>query len=539
MQNITDFYNTRNTRIDYSNWCVDNGFLQTLQNTFYKPCLVTNKIPQFVFDDAANKIGIVAPKRKFNSAVLSSGINSAELYNPARNTSVVNLFGYNGYFNNNISFLQEVAEAQWYLEGNKTAYKSENALNKLLFTDYMLRAAICYVEVFRGDTVTKFYATRNVELLAQLSLTNCPETDAAGNVCGAGTPYLPLDKSLATTSAKKAYETYLALSNEHIRSRKLPYLKLNAPNKKTGTYSIVMPRGALANLETSMQYRITPVFGLKLLARRLELLTQKHLLKLTFVKDNLQLREFYTTTNYQLLLKYGQDADKARDIIKSCSIVGDRGYIRLPDITLLGTGNCMRAVDMRLTQITVVNPATFVNNYADIDLQKVPEVLRWYINSNISDRTVLERIYVVKELLDRTTQLKQYKEAYVYYMQKAKVAHDEQQNAELVQQWTALAKQAETEYSTVCNTTATSIHNNFADRTADVMAAELLDWLDYSVNTFSTTFLVRLHDMMLGDKKTFPDYATRIKSPIESTLKTNNKVMLTHSISGMTSLGDA
>lgn len=534
---MLDFYNTRNTQIDYANWCVHNGFLHTLMQSFYVPCIAANKIPQFVFDDVANKVGIVAPKRKFNSAMVGSSIRSEDLYNPARNTSVVNLFGYRGYFNNSISFLQEIAEAQWYLEGNKTPYKAENTLNKMLFTDYMLRATICYVEVFRGDTVTKFYATRNVELLAQLSLTVKPETDACGNVCGTGTAYLPVDKALASTAAKKAYETYLALSGEHIRSRKLSYLKLTPPSKKSGTYNVVMPRGALANLEANMQYRITPVFGMRMLARRIELLTQKNLVKLTYVKDNLQLREFYTTANYQLLLQYcNNDADTARDIIKSCSIVGERGYMRLPDVTLMGTGNCIRAVDMRLTQINIIDPTKFTNTYAGVDLQKVPELLRWYIRNSVNDRAKLERIYVDKELLDRSTQLKQLREAYAYYMQRAQAT---QNTPELTAQWTALAQQSATEFNTICKTTAAAIHNNFADRTSEVIAAELIDWVDYGVNMFSTTFLQHLHDMMLGDSKTFADYSERVQKPVENNLPPISRVAASCSVKQLTPLGDA
>lgn len=537
MQNTIDFYNTRNVQIDYDNWCVRNGFLQTLMQAFYVPCIASNQIPQFVFDDVANKVGIATPKRKFKTAMLNNNIRSEDLYNPARNTSVVNLFGYKGYFNNSISFMQEIAEMQWYLEGNKTPYKAENSLNKMFFTDYMLRAAICYVEVFRGDTVTKFYATRNVELLAQLSLTVKPETDACGNVCGVGTAYMPIDKSLATTVAKKTYETYLALTGAHVRNRKLTYLKLTPPSKKAQTYNVVMPRGALANLDANMQYRITPVFGMRMLARRIELLAQKNLVKLTYVKDNLQLREFYTTTNYKLLLQYcNNDADIARDIIKSCNNVGERGYMRLPDITLMGTGNCIRAVDMRLTQINIIDPAKFTNTYAGVDLQKVPEILRWYIRNSVNDRAKLERIYVDKELLDRFTQLKQLKEAYAYYMQRA---NETQNIPELTAQWTELAQQSATEYNTICKTATLAIHNNFADRPTEVIAAELIDWVDYGVNMFSTTFLQQLHDMMLGDTKTFADYITRVKQPIENNIPPISRVASVSSVRNMTALGDA
>lgn len=532
MQNVLSFYNTRvpQVSVNYNDWCVDNPFLKILRNTFYEPCLAANKIPQFVFDDAANKVGIVAPAPKF-SDMYGTSIKRQDLYNPARNTSVVNLFGYKGYFNNSISFMQEVAEAQWYLEGHNTPYKPDATLNKMLFTDYLLRASICYVEVFRGGTVTKFYATRNVELLAQLSVNTKSTTDAVGNVVGGNVPYLPVDKTLAVSSVRKGYETYLALGSDNMQAHKLSYLKLNPPSKKSGTYSIVMPRGALANLETSMQYRITPVFGLRMLSRHLELLAQKSILKLTYVKDNLQLREFYTTTNFALLRKYMDDnADGARDILQACSTVGDRGYLRLPDITLLSTGNCIRAVDMRITQIAVLDPQNFVNAYAGINLQRVPDVMREYLQASQNDRTQLERIYVNKELLDKYAQRKQLLDAYAYYVARSTAAT----TSEEAQQYGLMAKHVATDYDNICSTTATAVHNNTVCRTPDVICAELNAWLDYGVSTFSTTFLRRLHDMMLSDEKTFPGYAERIK-------QAGNKqtVVRTPVSVGFPSLGDA
>jgi hypothetical protein len=509
---LLDFYNTSismqtipTVKVDYLNWCVQNQFMQAINNNILKPCLQALKIPAFVFDDTANKIGIVAKHPKY---LQTKDINLpvSKYYSSTQDTAIVNLFGYKGWFDSTKSLMEEVAEVQWHKAGFKEGYKASNGLNKMFFTDYLLSSAICYVEVFKGSTVEKFYATRNVNLLAQLALNTRPTVDSAGNVVGEEKAYIKINKDLSTSLVRTQYEKYLGINTENVKRQALSYIKLTTPTKKTQTYNVVIPRGALSQIEVGMQYRIMPVYFIQEINRMLEQLLQNNLVEITYVKDNLQLRKFITTINPKILYNMIQNKERVLEILKTVSFNDNtRGFIRLPDVTLIGTDSCIRAVDLRICSIKILDIQSYKNAYVDVDLQKVPNVFRMYLCQYQNDKEILLQIYTKKEIIGRQEYWQQKQNEYNYYMKEA--------NKKDVYQteYLKLANAVQQEVIQKERQLMDIIQKNITIKNAAEIYTDLIGWMTYGVNTLSTTFLQMLHMLMVQNPQIFKNYKEQLQ----------------------------
>lgn len=511
-QQMQLFYNTSVTAnsvpsvtVDYNSWCVANGFTQMLNTNVIKPCMEQGKVPMFVFDDAVNKIGIVAPKPK-TADLVSSGLPVSCMYNAVKDTAVVNLLGLRGWFNNQITLMEEVATTQWFVNGFKSEFKPTAMLNKMLFTDYLLRSAICYVEIFRGTSVEKFYATRNVNLLMQLSEYKLPIVEN-GNATGQYKSFININKDLSIPLVRKQFENYLALNNENVTHTSVSYLKLNAPTKKTQTYNVVMPRGALQQIDAKMQYRIMPVYFVRNTGAMLKALLQHNLVELTYVKDSLQLRKIVTTANYKILQSLLDDKDKVNKVMESISFDDKtRGYLKLPDVTLLYSDNCIRAVGLRLCTIKVLDFNTYNNQYKGVDLQIVPEVFRTYVGRYKDNKQALLELYYSKEINSRRDWFMQKREELKYYSDCAKL-QDTYCTA-----YNAMVQKVQAEVQQLNAQILQATKKNISIKECSDIYSELLSWLNYSTSKFSTAFLQNLHMMMTENKRLFPDYADVLKA---------------------------
>lgn len=498
MEQMLKFYSTSvdtasvpTTNVDYNEFYVRNGFTDALISKIIEPCFAAGKIPMFVFNDAVNKCGI-AVERMHKKQILEFGIPANEVYNANKDSAVINLLQYNGWFAQDKTLMQEIAEVQWVKNGFKGAYQSTAKKDKMLFTDYLLSNAICYVEIFNANTVDKFLATRNIGLLMQLSTMYKDDKEKV--------PYLRLNKDLGTSAVRAGYTSYLALTTNGVNKAMLPYVKLTGPTKKLLSYSLVMPRGTNATLNGDMQYRITPAFMLIRQNKFLYKLLMNNVVTLEYLKDNLQIREITTTGNPTFLSK-AMDGDTERVAMCTKAFNGIGGLVgsyKLPDLDLVKSDSFLRAVNLRICKIKVngVN-AQGVYNVA-CDLMQVPDIFKQYLRANSTNHAYLQYIsYLLNSLAyrQRITQMKDELQHYMIMSQQSKYAVAHQR---MVQYITA-------EINNQLTATQKTVEYNTNQKTAEQLYVELLAIITDNVKQRTTAYCKQLYTLMLENQNMFPE----------------------------------
>ena len=208
----------------------------------------------------------------------------------------------------------------------------------ILFVDYMLASSVCYVEVFGGNKVDKYLATKNRML--------------AGAICG------------KTEVETRKYLNYLTPYASMYENNQLGVLKINV-NKKGK--SITQPRGYL---DLNKKVKIVPLFFLNMYLKQVMGLLEKGYVKFTYIKDNLTEREFVSTLNEGKMSQYYDSAivDKMK---RNHELKLSRGYVRLPEMGISKYDlSCVRSLNLsRITSMEVVD--SFDTRFIDVDFSMI------------------------------------------------------------------------------------------------------------------------------------------------------------------------
>lgn len=260
------------------------------------------------------------------------------------------------------TILDEIAMYRWGTLAFPGSHPTEwQSYKYLLLMDYLLSAAVCYVEVFNpsSNRVDKFFATRNRFL--------------AGRLCG-----------LPEADTQK-YIGYLHSEYSDYQQRQLRILKL-AQNK--AGFRISQPRSALS---FAQGVRVTPVFLIASFMNGVSEALQTQIVRFRYLKDNLQEREMVTTLNGNILLSY-YDSTMVQKMLNGCSTHYDRGYIKLPELGISRydeTG--VRSVNItRITSVEAVRD--FDTRFIEVDFNSIIPSFYAYID-RIEFVNVLNTVY--------------------------------------------------------------------------------------------------------------------------------------------------
>lgn len=236
------------------------------------------------------------------------------------------------------------------------------AKRMVLFADYLLSVSLCYIEVSNGVRVTKYYATRNLNIVKAL----CPPDVKAGNYA-------------------EVLKMYMADINKSV----VKVLKLSTD--KNGVFKAVQPRGGLVITEG---IRITPVCITNVIWNTLCEILKHRAIEFTYTKDNGTVRELTTTFNKALLMQVYDDEEHVDTLLKQSGEHFSRGYVRVPDTGLSkydDTG--IRALNVtRLINMKVINKID--TSYVDVDFDNIlPSFIRG-CDSYVNDYEALRQIYV-------------------------------------------------------------------------------------------------------------------------------------------------
>jgi hypothetical protein len=259
-----------------------------------------------------------------------------------------------------------------------------------LLVDYLLKTCICYVEIYKGNTPTKMYATRNMNIMYYLATLDADNPEYAGVrmqlTKGANDITVMLDKTKANTRP---------LTISEIQDGKIPFVKIE--QKKTG-YSITIPRNPMNIADENI--RIVPVFFNFALIDTLVTKLRENIMSITYLKDNMIERQLYTTLNNALLTKiYEGDTVRAGEVYANSNNRHiNRGYITVPDLLLpkYDETGC-RAVNLRVLKFEPVDAETFKNPYLNVDLEGVSVVFEHFIDQYKNNIDVLR---MLQQLID-------------------------------------------------------------------------------------------------------------------------------------------
>lgn len=251
------------------------------------------------------------------------------------------------------------------------------SVRKMYFIDYLLRTSLCYVELFTGVRVEKFYATRNLDLLAAYG---GYESDAEAGL---------------------KYGSYLTMTNSEVGQGFLRLIKVS--ENKQG-YKLTQPRASVSFIGN---IKVTP---LSIMMLNVNLITDKlsgGVYKFKYMKDNLHLREMTTTINPTELLMYyssgqvGMMLDNAQASFDKGTI--RRGYISLPEIGLPKNDTTgTRALNLtRIVEVVPVEISEELVNGINTDYVKMIEYAKILIDvqTKLENLKTLYRVYLDREYL--------------------------------------------------------------------------------------------------------------------------------------------
>ncbi len=236
--------------------------------------------------------------------------------------------------------------------------------SSLLFIDYILSSALCYVEVFettnKGTSkVDKFYATRNRFIAANTAQIDAGETGR--------------------------YVNYLTPVLADYKMENLRVLKLSRQKKG---FKITQPRSAI---NFSKSVKIVPIFFINAFLQGIVPLLKSKILKFDYVKDNGQIRELITTLSSDILSKY-YDINYAQTVLKGAEMKIDRGYLKVPEL------GCSKYDDtglraLNISRIVGINEVdTIDTSYIDVDFKSIIPTFKGTLES-ISQVDIMKVLY--------------------------------------------------------------------------------------------------------------------------------------------------
>lgn len=231
-------------------------------------------------------------------------------------------------------------------------YANWKGLQGTLVADYLLASCLCFVETFDGDYVTKGFYTRNRELAGQLT-----------------------GKSI---DDMKKYAPYLQMSPANYQTGALRGLKINVTKKG---FTVTQPRSYIDMTKT---VKITPLFLMSTLYEGLSSLLGRHIIKFTYVKNNLTEREFVTTLAPHVLNTFYPN-DFVQLMITKVSTNFDKGYVHLPELGISKYDKSgVRALNLsRITSIELVDISKVDTSYIDVDFDRIlPSFRETIMHSN-------------------------------------------------------------------------------------------------------------------------------------------------------------
>lgn len=426
---------------------VDNGFMRWLYTNFTNSVL-NYKLPMFVLNNTSNS-DIVSQYPDVQNILTAPSIDLGP----------------------NLDVYTELTNERYKLHGGNIQELSRD-MRETLLVDYLLKTCICYVEIFKGTIPTKFYATRNYDLLKFMSEAD-PEDQNYGCLA------MPLTKDItAPKEEAKLKNLCTPLTLENIKKGTIKYIKLE--KKKSGLYSITIPRTETSVPNTAM--RITPVFFNFLIGEMLFSELQTKLLKISYLKDNLVERSVITSLNYDILMKaYENNSEKAHTAINFANKNNiARGYITVPELLLPENDETgCRAVSFRICKIEVLDPDTFTNPYLHIDLDGVKWSFEQFLQDYQNNIACLQMIYfaVEQEMGSLSTKKLLPQEEY--------------------------------------NKLVTAKQQQISGMSADMIRANLESWLNTCMLIDKTQTSRRLHTLMVNNTMLFPRYTGKITKSSE------------------------
>ena len=432
------------SEVDKPIYAVKNDFTKNLVAVVNS--IISNyQMPMFSLDNIANKVGNVSLSECYG------GIRSINEFGPMLDATKPNLY-------------TEITDMRYLQHGGTNVLELTSLMRDTLFIDYLLKSCICYVESFKGTMPTKFYATRNIDLLKYYTTLDKSDRFA-----------LPINKDLNSSDVyNKASMLCQPLSLSDIRNGTIKFLKIES--KKKG-FTLVEPR-TVCFVETA-NLRVTPLFFMSYFADFLFNALENELLKVTYLKDNLQERTVTSTLNLDILTQvFEGNRDKALTVKGYANRNNiTRGYMTLPELLLSETDETgCRAISFRVCKIEKVDPATFYNPYLHIDLEGVKVQFENFVEIYSSNADMLKYIYL----------------AIQQYMGTLKPRNSSKEELERIK----------AEQSTFVK--------NLSDCSGADVKASILSWLGTCMLLNKTETSRNLHCLMINNPMLFPRYTGRI-----------------------------
>lgn len=232
----------------------------------------------------------------------------------------------------------------------------------LLFIDYLLAHSLCYVERFTGSRVEKFFGTRNPLIAATL----CQQSQAE--------------------VAK--YAAYLSVSADVYAADMLTMLKISTGGK---VLKLTVPRKPFL---INDDIKVTPVFFMNIWSSAIVKALHEGILKFSYIKDNKQIRDMYSTMNRGILQHYYKDDALIDSFMSNIDLDKlRRGYIKIPEVGIsrYDDSGC-RALN--LTRITDIERVTGIDDrFIDVDLSIPQNTFSQYIDRLSLDFVLLCKLY--------------------------------------------------------------------------------------------------------------------------------------------------
>lgn len=332
-----------------------NSRLAIVVNPFVKQILglVSNsiakgKVVEFVLNGGVNKRGEIKNRNKHWTE--KAIINACNL-SPLSGKVSSELGAHN--------LIEEIAIYRGHKYGFNEAESKKKKMT--LLVDYLLSVSLCYVEVFGGSKVDKFYATRNINIANIISKSN------DGNA--------------------SKYTSYLRMESIDINNELIKVLKLTG---RGNGYKITQPR---SGIRVNEYLRITPVSITEIVWCKLKEVLTDNMVEFSYIKDNMTLRTMTSTLNRGILIDVYKDEGHVGMIMDGIGEQLSRGFVRVPELELSKydeTG--VRALNItRLTDMKIVNKID--RSFVDVDFDCIMPTFISTCDSYGSNIQMLTEIY--------------------------------------------------------------------------------------------------------------------------------------------------
>lgn len=267
---------------------------------------------------------------------------------------VVDFAGFSGFVNPGVGLVSEVAAYRRQLYLNCGVNPCGN--DRLLFYDYLLSMAVCYVEIPRYVTKSgmalqsydKFFATRNPALMAA---------------------WMGMD----VNEMQARYSARIGMQQPDFVDGVIRCVKLNTSAKGN---TVTLPRGVFK----ADEMRCIPLYMLHAFIEGVKPALNDGIVSFSFLKDNGTVRELPTTLNKSILMSYykdnafvgtmlsGVDIDTVKQGSMTMGSRMNRGYVKVPEVgASVYDGTGVRSLNLaRLLKVEKVDSVDA--SYIHVDL---------------------------------------------------------------------------------------------------------------------------------------------------------------------------